>query len=210
MPAFCFERRRFLCLAIIGLAALPRPALAQASADLTAPIRKFYTALLGIMQAGRATPFTARFNALAPVLEQAFNLPAILQAAVGLGWSGFPPAQQSQLQLAFQRYTVASWVSNFDTYSGQKLEIAGSRSLGSAQVVHTEIAKTSGAQSVIDYVMRQAGGTWRVSDVLLDGSISQVALLRSDFRQILARGPLALAADLERKTTQLMGETAPM
>lgn len=210
MPAVRFERRRFLWLALIGLTALPRPALAQGSADIATPIRRFYAALLAAMQAGRTTPFTSRFNSLAPVLEQAFNLPAILQAAVGLGWSGFPSSQQSELQIAFQHYTVASWVSNFDSYSGQKLEIAGLRSLGPAQVVHTEIVKSSGASSVIDYVMRQSGGTWKVSDVLLDGTISQVALLRSDFRVTLKRGPMALAADLERKATELMGGTSPM
>lgn len=210
MPAFRFERRRFLWLTVIGLVALPCPVLAQGSADVAAPIRRLYAALLAVMQAGRAAPFTSRFNSLAPVLDQAFNLPAILQAAVGLGWSGFAPSQQSELQVAFQRYTVASWVSNFDNYSGQKLEIAGLRSLGSAQVVRTEIVKSSGESSVIDYVMRQVGGTWKVSDVLLDGTISQVALLRSDFRVTLTRGPMALAADLERKATELMGGTSPM
>lgn len=210
MLAFRFERRRFLWLTVIGLVALPRPALAQGSADVAAPIRKLYAALLAVMQAGRATPFTSRFNSLSPVLEQAFNLPAILQAAVGLGWSGLAPSQQAELQVAFQRYTVASWVSNFDSYSGQKLEIAGLRGLGSAQVVHTEIVKSTGEASVIDYVMRQAGGAWKVSDVLLDGTISQVALLRSDFRVMLTRGPMALAADLERKATELMGGTSPM
>lgn len=210
MPAFRVERRRFLWLAVVGLTTLPRPALAQGSADATAPIRRFYAALLASMQAGRATPFIQRFNSLAPVLDQVFNLPAILEAAVGLSWSGFQPSQQSELQVAFQRYTIASWVSNFDSYSGQKLEVAGLRSLGPAQVVHTEIVKSSGAPSVIDYVMRQAGGAWKVSDVLLDGSISQVALLRSDFRVVLGRGPMALAADLARKATELMGGTSPM
>lgn len=203
------ERRCVLRLAVLGLA-MSRPAMAQNPADVTAPIRKFYAGLLAIMQAGRSTPFTQRFDTLTPALEQALNLPAILQGAIGLGWAALQPSQQAELEATFRRYTIASWVSNFDSYSGQQLKVGGLRSLGAAQVVHTEIVKPGGAPNMIDYVMRQAGSAWKASDVLLDGSISQVAVLRSDFRAMLARGPMALAANLEQKATELMGGTSPM
>jgi hypothetical protein len=36
-----------------------------------------------------------------------------------------------------------------------------------------------------------------------------VAVLRSDFRSLLARGPLALAAHLEQKATELHNSTHP-
>jgi phospholipid transport system substrate-binding protein len=79
-----------------------------------------------------------------------------------------------------------------------------------AQVVHTEIVKQSGSPSVIDYVMRPADAGWKATDVLLDGSISQVAVLRSDFRSLLVSGPVALVAHLEQKSTELTGGTSPM
>jgi len=210
MPARPLGRRCFLRLAVVAAMTMAHPAIAGSGADVAAPIRRFYAVLLSVMQAGRSVPFTQRFDSLAPALEQALDLRAILQGAVGLGWAGFQPSQQSALQAAFRRYTVATWVSNFDSYSGQQLEVQGLRSMGSAQVVHTEIVKVAGTPSVIDYVMRQTDGAWKASDVLLDGSISQVAVLRSDFRALLAGGPLALAANLEQKATELMGGTAPM
>ena len=57
----------------------------------------------------------------------------------------------------------------------------------------------------LDYVMRESGnGTWRAVDVLLDGSISRVAVQRSDFRKILASGDAdALIASLRRKVVDL-------
>ena len=52
--------------------------------------------------------------------------------------------------------------------------------------------------------MRDANGTWRAVDVLLDGSISRVAVQRSDFRKILASGDAnALIASLKRKIADL-------
>jgi phospholipid transport system substrate-binding protein len=106
---------------------------------------------------------------------------------------------------------VATWVSNFDSYSGQRLQVfPNTRSVGPSQIVHTEIVKASGGSNVIDFVMRPVGSTWKAWDVLLDGTISQVATLRSDFASLVARGPRVLADNLERKATDLMGGTAPM
>jgi phospholipid transport system substrate-binding protein len=58
--------------------------------------------------------------------------------------------------------------------------------------------------------MRPAGGGWKATDVLLDGTISQVAVLRSDFTSLLLRGPNALVESLKQKTTDLMTSTSPM
>ncbi len=205
------QRRGFLKLALTGLAATQTEALAQDAAAVIAPIQRFYVTLLAVMKAGRMTLFSQRYQMLAPALEQAFNIPAIARAAVGLAWSSFPPAQQAQVMAAFTRYTVSTWVSNFDTYSGQRLDVLpNTRTAGSAQVVNTQIVSPSGKTNVIDYVMRPAGSSWKAVDVLLDGSISQVAVLRSDFGAIAIRGAGALAESLDRKSADLMGSMAPV
>ena len=51
----------------------------------------------------------------------------------------------------------------------------------------TEIV-TGGDRLRLDYVMRDGNGVWRAVDVLLEGSISRVAVQRSDFRRILSSG----------------------
>jgi phospholipid transport system substrate-binding protein len=52
--------------------------------------------------------------------------------------------------------------------------------------------------------MRDDSAAWRAVDVLLEGSISRVAVQRSDFRKILANGDTdALIASLRRKIADL-------
>ena len=211
MSAYHLGRRRLLALAAALTTSQAGGASAQDANAVIAPIQQFYSVLLTIMRAGRTTPFTQRFDTLAPALEQTLNLPVILQTAVGFAWSAVPAAQRSQLLTVFRQYTTATWVSNFDSYSGQKLEVFPNlRSVGQSQVVHTEIVKPTGGSSVIDYVMRPASGGWKATDVLLDGTISQVAVLRSDFTSLLLRGPNALVESLKQKTTDLMTSTSPM
>ncbi len=192
--------------AALLLPLLPAFAHAQAN-DPAAPIARLDQALLAAMHAGRATPFAARYAALAPAVQAAFDLPAILAASIGLGWSSIPPAQQQTLLAAFTRFTIATYAGNFDNFNGERIDLLPARrQVGQDVVVATQIVPANGAPTRIDYVMRRTAQGWRAIDVLFDGSISRVAVQRSDFRSVLASGGApALAATLDRKTAALSG-----
>lgn len=179
---------------------------AQNAAAISEPIRALNTALLATMKSGRATPFTQRFDALAPVVDRAFDLEAILRGAVGGRWIDLPPAEQDALRAEFRRFTIASWVAGFDSFAGQTLTIAPApRDVGNGTlVVDTWLASPTGGGVELGYVMRETGTGWRAVDILAEGSISRVAVLRSDFRQALTSGgAMALLNRLREKTAAL-------
>jgi phospholipid transport system substrate-binding protein len=80
--SFGMGRRVCLQTALATAAAGIAPA-ARADPAAVAPIRDLCQSLLGIMRAGQTTSFTQRFNTVAPVIDRAFDLPAILQLSVG-------------------------------------------------------------------------------------------------------------------------------
>lgn len=205
------DRRAFLlgCLAALGaLAAAPAEA-APSLAEVSAPVAALNAGLLAVMKAGKSTPFPTRYASLEPIIVQSFDLPRILQNAVGFGWADIPEPQRQQLLAVFRQYTVASYVANFNSYDGEEFKILPSlRTVGQQQVVSTEIVKRTGKSVRIDYVLRQNGATWQVVDVLLDGTISQVAVQRSDFHSLLASGNApALIAGLKKKVSTLSDNT---
>jgi phospholipid transport system substrate-binding protein len=204
-------RRALLGVAAFAAAAplIAKGAFADAPPpEAAAAIQRFDDALLAAMKAGKQTSFHSRFAMLAPAVDQAFDLPAVLAVSVGPRWASLSSDQQSHLLDAFRRYTVASYVANFDSYAGQTFSVsADSRSLGSGDVVvQTKFSASGGAPTELGYVMKQTDAGWKVVDVLADGSISRVAVQRSDFRSLLASGGTdALLASLERKASDLSG-----
>ena len=134
------------------------------------------------MRAGRSISFSRRFDALAPVVDHVFDLETVLKVSVGARWDSMDDDVRNRLLRAYRRFTVATYVANFDKYDGETFRIIpGLRN-----------------------VMRDVRGSWRAVDVLLEGSISRVAVQRSDFRKILANGdPDALIASLKRKIADL-------
>lgn len=203
-------RRTLLGTALLGAVGLPARTRADAvdAAAVVAPIQQLCSGLLAIMHAGQAVSFAQRFTQLAPAVESAFDLDEILRVSVGPSWAALPPDQWAMLRAAFRRYTIASYVNSFDEYSGQRFEVAPQpRGLPNGeQVVDTRIVPRDGDVHVLDYVMRQRAVGWRAVDVLLDGTISRVAVQRSDFRRLLSQGGAsALAKSLQEKTADLSG-----
>ncbi len=197
-------RRGLLCVA---LASFGKVAFAADSVvELAEPIEAFYAALLAAMKAGKSTDFSHRFAIIAPALDRAFDLPVILAVSIGVRWSSLSAEDRAALLEAFRRYTISSYVVRFDNFTGQRFEVLPDvRVAGNDErVLHTRIVPVSGDPRVLDYLMHQEGRSWKVVDVLLDGSISQVAVQRSDFRRLLAEGGVAaLLASLNRKAADL-------
>ena len=202
------DRRGFLGLVIASVTIAAPWEAASADAAAAAPIERLNDALLTTMKAGGRTSFDERYRTLAPVIEQVFNLDAVLAASIGLSWSTMTDAQKTQLAAAFRRYTVSSYVSNFDSYNGQNFEILPTmRTLPNGDaVVQTQLMRVNKSPLRLDYVMRRGPAGWQAVDVLTDGAISRVAVQRSDFRGLLTSGGVsALAEGLGRKVANLTG-----
>jgi len=205
-------RRGTLMLAATAAGAAFIPWRARAAtgdnAALFAPVTALNNALIASMRSGSTMSFAQRYQTLGPVIDRAFNLDAVLAASVGLSWARIPAAQKTALAAAFRRYTVSSYVANFNSYNGQRFDIMpDTRTLGSGQaVVQTRLIRPGDSPVRLDYVMRSGPGGWQIVDVLMDGTISRVAVQRSDFQQLLRSGGVAaLTSGLERKIGNLSG-----
>ena len=207
MLVTALDRRMMLRFALCGAAAvlgLPRAAIAS---ETTAPVEQLHAGLIEIMKAGKSASFRQRYDKIAPVIGGTFDLEAIVRQVIGMRWASLPAEQQAALTDAFRRYTVASYVANFDGYYGERFELLPTTTaVGNDRVVQTRIVSASGQAHVLAYVMRQTAGGWRIVDVLADGSVSRVAAQRSEVRSVLADGGgPGLLVSLRRKTAELSG-----
>jgi phospholipid transport system substrate-binding protein len=195
--------RYALCLTFVILA----PGSSAIGSEMTAPIEQLHTGLLEIMKTGKVASFRQRYDKIAPVIGRTFDLDVIVRQVVGPRWATLTSDEQAALGDAFRRYTIASYVSNFADYSGERFEVLpGLAAAGNDRVVNTQIVTASGQPHLLAYVMRAAGGGWRIVDVLANGSISRVAAQRSEMRSVLSDGGGAgLLVSLRRKTAELSG-----
>jgi len=172
-------------------------------------VQGLYDALLGAMKNGRALGQSGRFMRLEPVIRRSFDIPTMARLSVGPTWAGMSEVQRQQVIESFGRYISATYADRFDTYAGQKLQVTGEQPNAGGVLVKSQIVKANGEPVKVDYMMRRNGEGWLISDIYLDGAISEVVTRRSEFGAIIrADGVDGLIAALNRKADMLTGTIA--
>ena len=172
-------------------------------------VQGLYDALLGTMKNSRALGQSGRFMRLEPVIRRSFDIPTMARLSVGPTWAGMSEVQRQQVIESFGRYISATYADRFDTYAGQKLQVTGEQPNAGGVLVKSQIVKANGEPVKVDYMMRRNGEGWLISDIYLDGAISEVVTRRSEFGAIIrADGVDGLIAALNRKADMLTGTIA--
>jgi phospholipid transport system substrate-binding protein len=204
-PAISRRRALAMSVAFMGLADA-----AWAAADSLDPaaavIQAFYDALLVGMKQAKDLGVQGRFEKLTPVVERTFDLPTMTRIACGPGWANLPADKQQALVAAFRRMTIANYASQFPEHAGQQFVVDPKASPHHADlIVHSKLIPAHGAPVTINYRMRGSGIDWKVVDVYLEGTISQLAVRRTEFTAILhSEGPDGLLAKLQDQSDRLM------
>jgi phospholipid transport system substrate-binding protein len=193
---------------VMALAILPQPTFAaQASGSDT--VQGLYDTLLSMMKNGRTLGQSGRFVQVEPVVRRTFDIASMARLSVGPSWATMSESQRQQVTDGFGRYISAIYADRFDSYSGQKLQVTDEQPAAAGVIVHSQIVKANGEPVKVDYLMHKNGDAWQISDVYLDGAISEVATRRSEFAAILRNeGIDGLIAALNRKADMLTRTTA--
>lgn len=182
------------------------PARAAAADPAVAQIESFNAALMDTMKQGKALGPQGRFRKLEPTVARTFDLATMTRFAVGPSWTSMSAADQQSLVSAFGRLTTAGYASNFKSYSGETFDVTPTPlTRGVDKVVQTKLTPSGGDPVSISYRMRQSGGTWKVIDVLLQGTISQLTIRRSDLASVVAGGDAkTIAATINAQADKLL------
>jgi phospholipid transport system substrate-binding protein len=219
------SRRRLLAGAV-ALAVASLPAVPAGSARAAAPddaaataardlIAAYQAALLDVMQRADALGIQGRAEALDGPVRATFDFDRMARAAAGKAWRSATEAQRATMVDAFAAYSVAVHADRFDGYGGERFVIDGTApGPAGAVLVHTHIARPDADPVALSYVVapgagedagEDAGGA-AVMDVLLKGSISEVALRRSEWADIGRREGLpGLVRALSAQTDRMLG-----
>ncbi len=201
-----------LCLALLAgpavSSAVAEPSASVATAPARTVIVDFYHRLLTVMKDGPKLGFKGRYKMLEPAVDRAFAMESMAKLSLGVASTTLPAAEMTQFVKAFRDYTVANYAGNFTDYSGERFIVGEVSAIpGGAVVVSSKLVPAKGDPVSLDYVMHRVDGKWGITDVLAEGSISQVAMRRSEFVSVLQRqGFSTLLKVLAEKAQVLAGK----
>ncbi|HVO15969.1 MAG TPA: ABC transporter substrate-binding protein [Alphaproteobacteria bacterium] len=194
-------------LAVLGVALAP--AAVQAHPDAPdAVVGAYYSTLLNAMQNAKSLGYEGRFKMLAPVIKDTFDLNFMARYAIRGFWEKLDQAQQNKLVDEFGRLSAATYAARFNDYAGEQFKVLKSETTPQNDTfVYTQIVKSDGEPVPINYLLRKNGDDWRIIDVYLRGTISELAKWRADFSSVITRdGFDGLIAAIDGKVKALQAE----
>jgi len=197
--------RRLLVAWIILPFALGGPLSGATAGPASELIQGLNAKLIEVMKNAKSLGYAGRYQALAPVLADAYDFPEMTRVTTGRYWRDLTDAQRKQLTDAFQAYSTATAAARFDGYSGESFQVLGEEPAPAGSLrVNNQIVQSSGAPVRIDYLLRQKDGRFRIIDVFLKSSVSELAVRRAEFSDEFAKSGFdGLLAMLKAKVANL-------
>jgi phospholipid transport system substrate-binding protein len=192
----------WICLAIAGLLAGPDGVSAASPKDL---IQKLNATFIEVMKNAATLGYDGRYAALEPALTDAYDFPEMTRVSSGRYWRELTDAQKEQLIEAFKDYSLATYAARFKGFAGERFEVLDENPAPADSIrVNNQIVQANGQPIRIDYLLRPHGADWRIVDVYLKSSVSELAVRRSEFTSVLAKqGFDGLIAALQTKIAAL-------
>ncbi|MGA3006430.1 MAG: ABC transporter substrate-binding protein [Opitutaceae bacterium] len=202
--------RSFLIISLALVLSTGLPSVARAyGAGASATADNLSNALLTAMKGSPPMDFAARRGLLAPEIQRDLDLAVMTRLVVGPSWHDLGPDERQKLVDAFSAYSIATYAQRFDSYSGERFEVDPSPTVlpkGDC-IVRTKLFTSDPQPVQLDYLMRKSDDRWRIIDVYLNGTISEMAARRSEYSAVLRQGGVVALIDLlKKKTADLAGQ----
>jgi phospholipid transport system substrate-binding protein len=179
-------RRWFLigaCVLFVGILISARPA--PAASDPAAVVISLGNHALEVL--GNNVDPNLRVARFRQLFSEDFDVPGIARFVLGRYWHIATEPQRQEFVKVFADYIALAYSNRLAEYSGETLRVTGTRPASDGSVVSSEILRPNGAPPAkVDWVLTPHGGTYKISDVVVEG-VSMAVTQRSEFASVIQR-----------------------
>ncbi|MBX3023874.1 ABC transporter substrate-binding protein [bacterium] len=161
---------------------------AAADSGAAAVVEHLHATLLGAMKDAAALGYQGRYDRIKPAVDTSFDLDFMARFVLGPDGKDLSAADQARWRDAFERITVATYAGRFTGWGGEQFKTLGEEPAAQDTVFVKTVLDRPDAENVqLTYRLRQSDGGWKIVDIYNKGTVSELALRRSDYSSVLKR-----------------------
>jgi phospholipid transport system substrate-binding protein len=178
-----------LVTCVMALLALGAPRVVAGDGRAPAAVvGQLHDSLLGVLQKAEDLGYQGRYEQLGPILADAYDLSFMAEKVVGRQWKRLGESDRQRWCQTFGELTRANYAARFKDYRGQTFETLGEEPAANETVlVRTRVRDPGGEDVDLTYRLYRGNGRWQVVDVYALGTVSELALRRSEYSAVLKR-----------------------
>ena len=122
------------------------------------------------------------------IVESSYNVEKMISAIIGGRWKNISDQNKDRLQKSFRKYIAKNYISQFRKIKNPEFRNIEEKKIGEKYwLINSKLILTN-EEIKIDYLLTFENEQWKIFDILLAGSISEIATKKSEFQKHLADG----------------------
>ena len=158
------------------------------AADPSALINQLVTQAINVIVDKNSTE-DQREQKFRSLLQTGFDIPRISRFVLGRYWNIANDDQRKQFSALFEDWIVRTYTARFTQYSGEKIQVTGTRSEGptTTVVVSQFVSSSGGPAAKIEWVVRKNGDNdYSIVDISIEG-VSMALTQRDEIAAVADR-----------------------
>ena len=146
------------------------------------------------------------YNLIKNLVAQTYNVEKMISIIIGKKWNQIKVVKQKEIISVFNEYVIKNYIKRF-----KKIKQIDFENLSSKEVrknfflVKTKLKILEEDDVKIDYLLTKNNGEWKIFDVLLAGSVSEIATKKSEFNLFISNNNIeGLIQALKSKNSVLL------
>ena len=119
------------------------------------------------------------------VVKNSYDLEKMGKIIIGIDWKQMDTKTQKEFINVFKRFISVNYFRRFNKINELDFEHQTVKVIGDKFKLARVILTADNEKLKIDYLLGFKNEKWKIFDVLIDGSISEVATKKSDFKKII-------------------------
>ncbi len=146
------------------------------------------------------------YKKLLDLIQSTYNISKMSSMILGENWKRYSFEQKNKFVNIFQEYITRNYVKRFSKINIVDWKIKSEKKINDKYyLVNTILVINENEEVSIDYLLSEESKSWKIFDVLLGGSISEIATKKSEFHSFTKTKDLSqLIEALKRKNLDLL------
>ena len=145
------------------------------------------------------------YNTTKKLITETYDTEKMLKMIIGDSWKNLNNEIRKEIINVFEEYIAKNYIKRFSKIKNLQFSSLEEKKIGTYKIVKSNLIFGNAEKVSISYLLSLKRQEWKIFDVLLAGSVSEVATKKSEFGSFIKKNNINLLIDaLKKKNKELL------
>ena len=146
------------------------------------------------------------YNTTKKLITETYDTEKMLKMIIGDSWKNLNKEIKKEIINVFEEYIAKNYIKRFSKIKNLQFSSLEEKKIGNYKTVKSNLILDNDEKISISYLLSPKRQEWKIFDVLLAGSVSEIATKKSEFKSFIVDGNINSLIDALKKKNKTLIE----